>query len=51
MAPTTAGAVAIYNPNGRAAIIVFLIFGGIAAGLWTSNWAPYWHDALGVTLL
>ncbi|WWC98253.1 hypothetical protein V866_005144 [Kwoniella sp. B9012] len=35
MAPTTAGAVAIYNPNGIAAIIAFLIFGGIAAGLWT----------------
>ncbi|WVW79663.1 hypothetical protein I302_101632 [Kwoniella bestiolae CBS 10118] len=35
MAPTTAGAVAIYNPNGPAAIIAFLVFGGVAVGLWT----------------
>nr|XP_018265453.1 uncharacterized protein I303_01819 [Kwoniella dejecticola CBS 10117]OBR87611.1 hypothetical protein I303_01819 [Kwoniella dejecticola CBS 10117] len=35
MAPTTAGAVAIYDPNGPAAVIAFLVFGGIAIALWT----------------
>ncbi|WWC89071.1 uncharacterized protein L201_003989 [Kwoniella dendrophila CBS 6074] len=35
MSPTTADAVAIYNPNGPAAIIAFIVFGGLAITLWT----------------